>query len=111
MVSAFPVSLGLFDGLSEREAGLTLVLGAYHAEQDIEQLYEEVTVEVLVSANLSDSIPPTIDFTTGDELDGVIQLEVKASDDSEIIEVVTVCDDGQGSWHSTSLVYESANEL
>lgn len=104
-----PYSLSQFEGLFERKASLNLVLGAYHSEEATERLYENMTLEVLYSNSL-DHTPPTIDFITGNQERDGTPLFVSASDDSQVSEVIGVCDDGDGNWATVSLA-RSENDL
>lgn len=105
---AVPHSLGYLPGFSgNSEAGATLasvnlVLGAYNREDDRYRLFNKITLEVLYSNSL-DVSPPTLVAAHGVYATTQTELTATVADDTLIVAVVGLCDNGQDAYVTVDL--------
>jgi uncharacterized repeat protein (TIGR01451 family) len=86
------------------EASLNLVLGAYHGDEQKERLYESLSLEVIYGDGSSnDQVAPTLHLTSSVRFDDRVWIYVRATDESNTVRALGVCDDGQGTWHSVEM--------
>lgn len=101
-----PFSLGIFDGLLQERASLNLVLGAYHAKQQLEILFHDLALSLIYSSSADHQAPKllAVKAVTTASRKPLTSFSVQASDSSGIAQVSVIYDDGKGRWQNLMLV-------
>ncbi len=102
-----PYALSQFVGLYDTQAALNLVLGAYNAATQVEQVFTRLTLVVRYSDS-ADVTPPVITQSAGYSSNN-ITFHTVVTDESSVKAVAVVCDDGQGQW--TAIPLHSSNGI
>jgi hypothetical protein len=100
---ALPHRLNRLDRAASAHDKLVTLLGQYHAQTQMERLYDELSFDVYYHTGSGDWTPPSVTWMDSELGAGSVSVSLASQDDSGIHVVVIAYTDGDGIWDSVSL--------